>query len=105
MTYVKDLPVRPTKDNMTEPTAGLFRIGLKCDDEEAEDEEANDDLCDDDLCDEETAITEITFLPDGRLCLFGASREILEIIGSLQLGDPSLDSRRAALRTTQPVSP
>ena len=65
----------------------------------------SDDLCDDDLCDEETAITEITFLPDGRLCLFGASREILEIIGSLQLGDPSLDSRLAALRTTQPVSP
>ena len=64
----------------------------------------SDDLCDDDLCDEETAITEITFLPDGRLCLFGASREILEIIGSLQLGDPSLDSRLAALRTTQPVS-
>ncbi len=65
----------------------------------------SDDLCDDDLCDEETAITEITFLPDGRLCLFGASREILEIIGSLQLGDPSLDSRLAALRTTQPVFP
>lgn len=59
----------------------------------------------DDLCDEETAITEITFLPDGRLCLFGASREILELMGSLQLGDTSLDSRLAALRTTQPVFP
>lgn len=59
----------------------------------------------DDLCDEETAITEITFLPDGRLCLFGASREILELMGSLQLGDTSLDSRLAALRTTQPVLP
>ena len=59
----------------------------------------------DDLCDEETAITEITFLPDGRLCLFGASREILELMGSLQLGDTSLDSRLATLRTTQPVLP
>lgn len=59
----------------------------------------------DDLCDEETAITEITFLPDGRLCLFGASREILELMGSLQLGDTSLDSRLATLRTTQPVFP
>ncbi len=59
----------------------------------------------DDLCDDETAITEITFLPDGRLCLFGASREILELMGSLQLGDTSLDSRLAALRTTQPVFP
>ncbi len=58
-----------------------------------------------DLCDEETAITEITFLPDGRLCLFGASREILELMGSLQLGDTSLDSRLASLRTTQPVFP
>jgi hypothetical protein len=53
----------------------------------------------DDLCDEETAMTEITFLPDGRLCLFGASREILELMSSLQLGDTSLDSRLAALRT------
>jgi hypothetical protein len=59
----------------------------------------------DDLCDEETSMTEITFLPDGRLCLFGASREILELMDSLQLGDTSLDSRLASLRTTQPVFP
>ena len=57
----------------------------------------------DNLWDDETAITEITFLSDGRLCLFGASREILELLGSLQLGDSSLDSRLASLRTTQPV--
>ncbi len=50
----------------------------------------------DGICDTETAITEITFLPDGRLCLFGASREVLELLGSLDLGDASLDSRLAA---------
>ena len=50
------------------------------------------------VCDEETAITELTFLPDGRICLFGASREVLEVLGSLNLGDASLDSRLAALR-------
>ena len=50
------------------------------------------------LCDEETAVTEITFLPDGRLCLFGASRELLELLGSLNLGDAALDIRLAAAR-------
>ena len=50
------------------------------------------------LCDDETAITEITFLPDGRLCLFGASRELLELLGSLNLGDAALDIRLAASR-------
>lgn len=50
------------------------------------------------LCDDETAITEITFLPDGRLCLFGASRELLELLGSLNLGDAALDIRLAAVR-------
>lgn len=52
-----------------------------------------------DLSDDETAITELTFLPDGRICLFGASREVLELLGSLQLGDAALDSRLAALKT------
>lgn len=50
------------------------------------------------LCDDESAITEITFLPDGRLCLFGASREVLDLLGSLNLGDAALDSRLAAVR-------
>ncbi|HQX53827.1 MAG TPA: hypothetical protein PLY87_24735 [Planctomycetaceae bacterium] len=58
----------------------------------------------DDLSDDETAITELTFLPDGRICLFGASREVLELLGMLQLGDTSLDARLAALRT-QPTNP
>ncbi len=57
------------------------------------------------LWDEETAVTEITFLPDGRICLFGASREVLELLGSLELGDASLDSRLAALRRPDSISP
>ena len=57
------------------------------------------------FCDEETAITEMTFLPDGRICLFGASREVLDLLGMLQLGDTSLDARLAALRTSTPNSP
>ena len=53
-----------------------------------------------DLCDSESAISEMTFLPDGRICLFGASRELLELLGSLNLGDASLDIRLAAVRRT-----
>lgn len=53
--------------------------------------------CDLDVADEETAITEISFLPDGRICLFGASREVLELLGSLDLGDERLNSRLACL--------
>lgn len=49
-------------------------------------------------CDDETAITEITLLPDGRLCLFGASRQVLELLADLHLGDESLHLRLAALR-------
>jgi len=60
--------------------------------------EGFDDLCDGELCDGETAITELTFLPDGRICLFGASREVLELLSSLNLGDASLDLRLAAVR-------
>jgi hypothetical protein len=54
----------------------------------------------DDRFDGETAITELTFLPDGRICLFGASREVLEVLGFLNLGDASLDARLAAVRSS-----
>lgn len=49
--------------------------------------------------DDETAITEITLLPDGRLCLFGASGPVLELLADLRLGDESLHLRLAALRS------
>ena len=56
------------------------------------------------ILDDETAITEITFLPDGRLCLFGASREILELLGQLNLGDTALHERLVAIRSTEPTT-
>jgi hypothetical protein len=48
--------------------------------------------------DDETRTSEITILPDGRICLFGASRELLELLGDMDLGDPTLDQRLAYLR-------
>ncbi|HEV3007183.1 MAG TPA: hypothetical protein VGX78_22125 [Pirellulales bacterium] len=59
--------------------------------------------------DDETRTTEITILPDGRICLFGASRAVLEILGEMRLGDAALDQRLAYLRaldaqTTRTVS-
>jgi hypothetical protein len=48
--------------------------------------------------DDETSITEISFLPDGRICVFGSSREVLEVLESLELGDPELDARIEHLR-------
>jgi hypothetical protein len=50
------------------------------------------------VADDETAMTEIVLLPDGRVCLFGASLAILELLGDLQLGDGGLDARLAAAR-------
>jgi len=48
---------------------------------------------------DETRTTEITILPDGRICLFGASREVLELLGEMDLGDPALDQRLGYLRS------
>jgi hypothetical protein len=33
--------------------------------------------------DDETNVTEIELLPDGRICLFGASREVLTVLDEL----------------------
>lgn len=52
------------------------------------------------IADDETAITEISFLPDGRICLFGASREVLELLGRLNLGDSALGSRLTSLQSS-----
>ncbi len=48
--------------------------------------------------DDETLITEITFLPDGRLCIFGASQQVLALLGELDLGDADLQKRCAHLQ-------
>ena len=43
---------------------------------------------------EETNLTEIELLPDGRIFLFGASREVLEVLDTVQAGrDPAVRMR------------
>ncbi len=48
---------------------------------------------------EEASITEINLLPDGRICVFGSSRDVLEVLDSLELGDPALSVRVRHLRS------
>lgn len=55
--------------------------------------------------DDETNITELNFLPDGRICVFGMSREVLELLSDLALGDPALARRRERLRESTRESP
>ena len=45
------------------------------------------------MADDETRISEITILPDGRVCVFGMSRELLEILDGWNLGDADLRER------------
>ena len=65
-----------------------------------------DDLTNNQLTDDETAMTEISFLPDGRICLFGASREIIELLWTLNLGDRALLARHLSIQAaaTQSVA-
>ena len=58
-----------------------------------------DDLTNNQLTDDETAMTEISFLPDGRICLFGASREIIELLWTLNLGDRALLARHLSIQS------
>jgi hypothetical protein len=48
--------------------------------------------------DDESSISEIDILPDGRLCLFGASQQILEVLEAIALGEPALERRIECLR-------
>lgn len=57
-----------------------------------------------DLLDDETSITEISFLPDGRVCLFGASRELISLLYDLNLRDRSLDIRHLQVHASCPTS-
>lgn len=43
---------------------------------------------------DETNITEIELLPDGRICVFGTSLEVLELLDELQGGCDELVQRR-----------
>ena len=49
---------------------------------------------------DDASISEINILPDGRVCLFGASQQVLEMLDAILLGDPTLSSRIECLRTT-----
>jgi|GEM_PF-1785681 len=65
---------------------------------EFEQHATGDDLANNQLTDDETAMTEISFLPDGRICLFGASREIIELLWTLNLGDRALLARHLSIQ-------
>jgi hypothetical protein len=48
---------------------------------------------------DETNITDIDLLPDGRICVFGTSIEVLEVLDQLQCGaDSTVSGRLGALR-------
>lgn len=50
----------------------------------------NDDKAGDGLLQDETTITEITIQPDGRLYVFGTSRQVLELLDDLRPRDVRL---------------
>jgi hypothetical protein len=47
---------------------------------------------------DESSLSEISILPDGRVYLFGASRQVLELLQAIPLGDPALAERIEGLR-------
>jgi hypothetical protein len=49
---------------------------------------------------DDSSISEINILPDGRVCLFGASRQVLELLDAIPLGDPTLKTRLDCLQAT-----
>ncbi len=51
--------------------------------------------------DDESAMTEITILPDGRVCLFGASRQILDVFDALSWSESSLKERLERLHAAE----
>jgi hypothetical protein len=50
---------------------------------------------------DDDATSEINILPDGRVCIFGASREVLEVLDAIPLGDPGLKGRIECLRRAE----
>jgi len=53
---------------------------------------------------DETNLTEIEILTDGRILLFGASREVLELLDSIQSGrDPGVSTRQARSDSMRPA--
>lgn len=60
---------------------------------------------DDAPADEEARISEISILPDGRICVFGLSREVIALLGDLSFTDPALDERIEHLRALEAEKP
>jgi len=52
----------------------------------------------DTLCNDETLTTELTIAPDGRVYVFGTSREMLEVLETLKPHDPKLQRLLARVR-------
>ncbi len=46
---------------------------------------------------DESSISEINILPDGRICIFGTSLQVLEMLDAIPLGDPALRRRVEAV--------
>jgi hypothetical protein len=56
--------------------------------------------------DDETNITDIDLLPDGRICVFGTSLEVLEVLDQLQCGaDAAVHERLDSLRSSSGSKP
>lgn len=55
---------------------------------------------------DESTLTEITLLPDGRVYVFGLSRQVLEILGELQSQDQRVRCllEQADLNTPEPLA-
>lgn len=53
---------------------------------------------------DETNITEIELLPDGRICVFGTSLEVLDVLDELQAGQDATIRRRLAAAAVQAVA-
>jgi hypothetical protein len=53
--------------------------------------------------DDEPPTTEITILPDGRICVFGASRQVLEALDQAGLSDAALRARLEYLDRVEPA--
>ena len=60
---------------------------------------------DDAIADDETRVSEITILPDGRICIFGMSRQLLEILDEWDLRGPDVRQRVDHLRACQAAEP
>ena len=57
------------------------------------------------LLGDETSLTEITIGPDGRVFVFGASRQVLEALNQLAFVDTLLEQRSKRLQCSEAEGP